>query len=122
MVWAWVHPAADLSPELARIVLDAHTITGDVVIDAEVSFAAVVARTGHRHDALSGAGDLVALGYAAGYVAAPASDREAPPSGSALFRPAGLGRHPWVVADAALATLPSPAHTGLMLFLAEATP
>jgi hypothetical protein len=70
LVWAPVHPGGGLSLELARIVLDAYTVTGDVVIDVDddVSFAAVAARTGRRHHALAGASRIGALGHAAGYI------------------------------------------------------
>jgi hypothetical protein len=70
LVWAPVHPAGGLSPELARIVLDAYTVTGDVVLDVDddAAFAAVAARTGRRHHALAGANHLATLGHAAGYI------------------------------------------------------
>jgi hypothetical protein len=70
LVWAPVTPDGGLSPQLARILLDGYTATGDVVIDIgdDAEFAATAARTGRRHHALCGAKHLATLGHAAGYI------------------------------------------------------
>jgi hypothetical protein len=70
----WYAAAAErrgvLSPQLARRLLDAHTQTGDLVIDVDddVAFAAAAAETDRRHHALGGDNQLATLGHAAGYV------------------------------------------------------
>jgi hypothetical protein len=59
-----------LGPDLAQLVLQAYTVTGDVVLDLDDdrSFAAAANATGRRHHALGGARYLVSMAPAAGYV------------------------------------------------------
>jgi hypothetical protein len=70
LVWAPASPGGGLSPQLARIILDGYTVTGDVVIDVDddAVFAATAAQTGRRHHALGGTRHLATLGHAAGYI------------------------------------------------------
>jgi hypothetical protein len=60
----------NLSPQLARLILDTHTNVGDVAldIDDDVAFAAAAAQAGRRHHALGGAQHLATMGHAAGYI------------------------------------------------------
>jgi hypothetical protein len=60
----------NLSPQLARLVLDTHTSVGDVAldIDDDVAFAAAAAQAGRRHHALGGTQHLATMGHAAGYI------------------------------------------------------
>ena len=60
----------NLSPQLARLILDAHTRVGDVAldIDDDVAFAAAAAQAGRRHHALGGTQHLATMGHAAGYI------------------------------------------------------
>ena len=60
----------NLSPQLARLILDTHTSVGDVAldIDDDVAFAAAAAQAGRRHHALGGTQHLATMGHAAGYI------------------------------------------------------
>jgi len=70
LVWGPPTPDGGLSPQIARIIIDGYTATGDVVIDVDddAAFAATAARTGRSHHALGGAHHLATLGHAAGYI------------------------------------------------------
>lgn len=70
LIWAPPSPDGGLSRQIARVILDAYTATGDVVIDVDddAAFAAIAARTGRRHHALGGSRHLATLGHAAGYI------------------------------------------------------
>jgi hypothetical protein len=70
LVWAPANPDGGLSPQLARIILDAYTAPGDVVIDVgdDAALAATAAQTGRHHHALGGTRHLATLGHAAGYI------------------------------------------------------
>jgi hypothetical protein len=60
----------NLSPQLARLLLDTHTTIGDFALDVDndAAFAAAAAQAGRRLHALGGAQHLAAMSHAAGYI------------------------------------------------------